>query len=172
MPELNETYVVHCAICNCSMGIRDSYAVLENTHGVYLRGQPQMTVADCKDTNLVNFGGCYSVENPSTQAAADEIRKQVEEECPDTFLDTFLNKVTNCFTEGKKETVQADPSQIAEGQLAVLGECHPCIMSGQDWSEGKDGVETDGARPVLGGAKLYCKYGGQIEIVGAGQPEA
>jgi len=44
-------------------------------------------------------------------------------------------------------------------------------MSGQEWSEGKETVETDGARPLMGEAKLYCKYGGEIQIIDAGQPE-
>lgn len=166
MPDLKDTYVVHCAMCQCSMGMRESYAVLENTHGVYLRGQAQMTVKDCKRSNLVCFGGCYSMENPSTKKAAEEIQAAVEAECPDTFLD----KVMNWFTGGKKtETVQND---VEEGQMAVLGECLPCIMSGQEWSEGKDGAATDGARPLMGEAKLYCKYGGEIQIIAAGQPEA
>lgn len=165
MPDLNETYVVHCAMCRCSMGMRESYAVLDNTHGVFLRGQGQMTVKDCKRSNLVCFGGCYSMSNPSTKEAAEEIKAQIEKDCPDTFLD----KAINWFTGGKKdETTQND---VNEGEMSVLGECNPCIMAGQTWSEGKDGVETDKAKPLMGEAKLYCLYGGEIEIIQAGQPE-
>ena len=164
MPDLKDTYVVHCSMCQCSMGMRESYAVLENTHGVFLRGVPQMTVKDCKRPNLVCFGGCYSMENPSTREAAEKIQAAVEAECPDTFLD----KVMNWFTGGKK--TEAAQNDVQEG-MAVLGECIPFIMSGQEWSEGKETVETDGARPLMGEAKLYCKYGGEIQIIDAGQPE-
>lgn len=169
MPDLKDTYVVHCAICNCSMGMRDSYAVLTNTHGVFLRGQAQMTVKDCKAENLVNFGGCYSMENPDTKAEAEKIQAQVEEECPDTFLDSVMN----FFSGGKKkEQKQNDPSQVEEGQLMVVGQCLPCIMAGQEWSEGKAEVTVNDKKPMMGEAKLYCKYGGEIKILQAGQPEA
>lgn len=171
MPDLKDTYVVHCAMCRCTMGMRESYTVLTNTHGVYLKQQPQMTVKDCKSYNFVNFGGCYSMENPSTKAEAEKIQKEVEEECPDTFLDNVMN----FFSGGKKkEAVQNDPSKIEEGQMMVVGKCllGTGILFGQEWSEGKDGVEIEGIKPVMGEAKIYCKYGGEIQIIHAGQPEA
>ena len=46
MAELNDTYVVHTAMIRCSMGMRETYLVLDDTHGVFLRQQPQMTVDD------------------------------------------------------------------------------------------------------------------------------
>lgn len=169
MPDLKDTYVVHCAVCKCGYGMRDSYAVLTDTHGVFLRGQAQMTVKDCKAENLVNFGGCYSMENPDTKAVAEEILRQVEEECPDTFLD----KVMDTFSGGKKtKQTQTDPSLAEEGQLMAVGKCLPCIMAGQNWSEGKSGVMVNTKRPMMGEARLYCKYGGEIQIIQAGQPEA
>ena len=91
MAELNDTYVVHTAMIRCSMGMRETYLVLDDTHGVFLRQQPQMTVDDSVgEVNVRCFGGCYSMENPSTKAEADRIQKAVEEECPDTFLDSVL----------------------------------------------------------------------------------
>lgn len=95
MAELNDTYVVHTAMIRCSMGMRETYLVLDDTHGVFLRQQPQMTVDDSVgEVNVRCFGGCYSMENPSTKAEADRIQKAVEEECPDTFLDSVLNFFT------------------------------------------------------------------------------
>lgn len=167
MPDLKDTYVVHCAACTCSMGMRPSVAVLDLTHGVFLRGIPQMTIKDGKKKNLVCFGGCYSMENPSTQAEAAKIQAQIEEECPDTTCDHIIN----FFTGGKKKATQNDMSNLEEGQMSVLGECLLNIINGLDWSEGKDIVELKGAKPLMGGAKLYCMYGGEIEIVEAGQPE-
>ena len=36
MAELNDTYVVHTAMIRCSMGMRETYLVLDDTHGVFL----------------------------------------------------------------------------------------------------------------------------------------
>ncbi|WP_077611731.1 DUF4280 domain-containing protein [Clostridium sp. Marseille-P2415] len=166
MAELTDTYVVHGACSTCSKGMRASQVVLQKTHGVFLRGQAQMTVKDCKgEDNVICFGGCYSMENPSTAAEAEKIQKAVEEACPDTFLD----KVMGFFTGGKKEKKQEAPAE--EGVPQVVGVCTPHIIA-QEWDHGQDGVETGGKRPMMGGAKLYCIYGGEIEIVESGQPEA
>lgn len=163
MADLNDTYVVHTAAITCSMGMRPSCAVLGNTHGVYLRQQPQMTVNDSSGaTNIVCFGGCYSMENPSTQAVAAEIQAQVQQECPDTFLDKIMSKFTK-----KSDKLQTQEAQ--EGVPRVVGICTPTIPPGIKWDSGKDGVETKGISPLLGGAKLQCLFGGEIQIIDSGQ---
>ena len=147
MAELNETYVVHTATIRCSMGMRETYLVLDNTHGVFLRQQPQMTVNDSvPGVNVRCFGGCYSMENP----------------------DTFLDSVLKWFTGNKKEV---ETQQAQEGVPRVVGECVPNIPVGTKWDNGKDSVETDGQQPLLGGAKLRCIYGGEIEIITSGQTQ-
>lgn len=165
MADLQDTYVVHCAQVTCSEGMRGSVIVLQNTHGIYLKQMPMMTVSDCiENTNIINFGGCYSMENPSTQKAAEEVQKKVEEECPDGTID----KIGKFFCKKKKkEEVSVDNT----GELKVLGECCLNLCMGQEWNYGKEQVEADGAKPLLGGAKLYCVYGGEIEIITSGQPE-
>lgn len=165
MADLNDTYVVHTATVTCTQGMRPSCAVLDNTHGIYLRQQPQMTVCDSSGKrNLVCFGGCYSMENPNTKAEAERIQKEVQEESPDTFLD----KVMNFFTGGKKK---AETHEAQEGVPRVVGKCTPNIPFGEKWDNGKDNVRTKGQSPLLGGAKLHCLYGGEIEIVDSGQSE-
>ena len=165
MAELNETYVVHTATIRCSMGMRETYLVLDNTHGVFLRQQPQMTVNDSvPGVNVRCFGGCYSMENPATKAQAESIQRAVEERCPDTFLDSVLE----WFTGNKKEV---ETQQAQEGVPRVVGECVPNIPVGTKWDNGKDSVETDGQQPLLGGAKLRCIYGGEIEIITSGQTQ-
>lgn len=165
MADLNDTYVVHTATTTCSMGMRSSCAVLGNSHGVYLRQQPQMTVNDSLPmVNVMCFGGCYSMENPSTQAAAAAMQAAVLVACPDTFLD----KVMNFFTGGKKK---AKTQAAQEGVPRVVGVCTPMIPPGTKWDNGKDGVETKGNSPLLGGAKLRCLFGGEIQIVDSGQVE-
>lgn len=164
MAELTDTYVVHGACSTCSMGMRASKVVLHKTHGVFLKGLPQMTVKDCTgDYHVICFGGCYSMENPSTAAEAEKVKKAVDEACPETFTDKVMNK----FTGGKKKQETA----AEEGVPQVVGLCTPRIMA-QEWDHGQDGVETDEKSPLMGGARLYCIYGGEIEIVESGQPEA
>lgn len=165
MAELNDTYVVHTAYIRCSMGMRETQLVLEDTHGVFLHQKPQMTVNDSiGGVNVRCFGGCYSMENPSTKAEAEKIQKAVEEECPDGLLD----KVVNFFTGGKKE---AKTQEAQEGVPRVVGTCTPQIPAGMKWDHGKDGVEIKGEKPLLGCAKLRCIYGGEIEIITSGQME-
>lgn len=164
MAELNETYVVHGAQVTCTMGMRPSAIILEETYGVYLRQQPQMTVGDSKNSNIICFGGCYSMENPDTQKKAQEIKEEVDRRCPDTFLDSVMN----FFCGGDKGAGQQEAS---EESLRVLGVCTPNIAGGMEWDHGKDGVKTEGKETLLGTAKLYCMYGGEIEIVHSGQQE-
>lgn len=166
MAELTDTFVVHGACCTCSQGMRPSRTVLKESHGVFLRGQAQLTVKDCKgEINVICFGGCYSMENPSTQEEAEKIKKKIEEACPETFTD----KVMNFFTGGKKKKKQEEASDNEIPK--VVGVCTPRIIA-REWDHGQDGVNTEEERPLMGGAKLYCMYGGEIEIVESGQPEA
>ena len=106
------------------------------------------------------------MENPSTQEEAQKVQDKVKELSPDTFLD----KVMGFFAGGKKKK-QEEEAAPAEGVPQVLGVCTPRIIA-QEWDYGQDGVETDSDRPLMGGAKLYCMYGGEIEIIESGQPEA
>lgn len=166
MAELTDTYVVHGACTTCSKGMRSSQVVLHESHGVFLRDQAQMTIKDCKgEYNVICFGGCYSMENPSTKAEAEKVQKAVEEACPETFTD----KVMNFFTGGKKKKKKEEPADSETPQ--VVGVCTPHIIA-QEWDHGQDGVNTEEERPLMGGAKLYCMYGGEIEIIESGQPEA
>jgi hypothetical protein len=166
MAELTDTYVVHGACSTCTKGMRPSNVVLHESHGVFLRSQAQMTIKDCKgEYNVICFGGCYSMENPSTKEEAEKVQKAVDEACPETFTD----KVMNFFTGGKKKKKKEEPADSETPQ--VVGVCTPHIIA-QEWDHGQDGVNTQEERPLMGGAKLYCMYGGEIEITESGQPEA
>lgn len=53
--------------------MRESYLALDATHGVLTHQIPQMTVKDMiLNTNIINFGGCYSRENPDVQAEIEK----------------------------------------------------------------------------------------------------
>lgn len=68
-------YVVYQARIECTYGMRESYLSLKSTHGVMTKEIPQMTVKDTKlNTNIINFGGCRSMENPSVERAAEKAR--------------------------------------------------------------------------------------------------
>jgi hypothetical protein len=75
----------------------------------------------------------------------------------------------NFFTGGKKKKKEEEPKSAETPQ--VVGVCTPNIIA-QEWDHGQEGVETESQRPLMGGARLYCMYGGEIEIVESGQPEA
>lgn len=55
MADLKDTYVVHGARSTCTLGMRESRFVLERTHGVFLKGWPQMNVKNCKLENIICF---------------------------------------------------------------------------------------------------------------------
>ena len=151
----DRTYVVHVASISCSYGMRDSYAVLETTHGVYIKQIPQLTVKDMMpDLNVINFGGCNSKENPDTVAVAERLMKEVRDSS------NFFEKVIDFFTSDKIEE-----SFIT----SCYGECKPQI-AGITWSKGKENVTINGEKPLLRRSELRCAYGGQIIIELSGQP--
>ena len=156
---LKDTYVVHCAETTCDMGLRTSMLVLRKCHGVYLKGQAQMSVKD-KETNknVICFGGCVSPENPLTVAEAKRIAKEVEETTGVDFESEVVDIFTMTGENGKKF-------------MECAGECTPTIVSVK-WDREKEDVSvTDGSNALLGEATLTCKYGGIIKITMAGQPE-
>lgn len=62
------TYVVHMARAECSCASRQSYLALDETHGVYTRQIPQMTVGDVMEmVNIITFGRRKSKENPKAR---------------------------------------------------------------------------------------------------------
>ena len=77
---VNDTaYVVHCARIECPFGMRESYLALDATHGVLTHQIPQMTVKDMiLNTNIINFGGCHSRENPDVQAEIEKTNAIIE----------------------------------------------------------------------------------------------
>lgn len=157
--DLSNTYVVHCADTVCTMGMRESKIVLEKSHGVFLKNQAQMTVKDQKgDANVINFGGCYSAENPNTVAEAEKIAGNVKE----ATGQSFEKQVKDIFTtEGEGGKV-----------MACVGVCTPDIVSVQ-WDKEKEDVSVEpGQNALLGEATLTCKFGGTIKIIGTGQPES
>lgn len=162
------TYVVHTARIECSCGMRESYLVLGDTHGVYTRQMPQMTVKDCiADENVINFGGCRSAENPSTiaaaQAAVDAANEAIQKEKESA---PFLTWITSLFV--KDDT----PSEIDESVLSqCVGECTAQFSTDPGWLKGHEKVTINGEETLLRRCDLTCVYGGCVTILLSGQPE-
>ncbi len=153
-----DTYVVHGAVIQCNMGLRQSKLVLRQTHGVFLRKIAQINEKDGIGTeNIIDFCGCISADNPLTMEKAMEIAEKVEREKGENFDDN----VEEIFCNGSIGSVKT---------MSCAGKCIPQIISSA-WDEVKDGVLTEGKRPVRGTATLKCKYGGVITIELTGQPE-
>ena len=159
MAGIDDTYIVHCAMIECDMGMRPSYLVLTKSHGVYLKNMAQLTVKDCKaPENIIPFGGCMSPENPLVVEAAKEIAREVAK---DTGMD-YEEYAADIF---KMET------EDGKTVMGCLGECVPVIVS-VEWDKEKEDVYVEpGKKALLGAATLVCKYGGIIKIVDTGQPE-
>lgn len=162
MADKEKTYVVHSAPLICSMGMRVSRLVLQQTHGVFLKNFPQIAGEDCKGVdNVLSFGGCFSAENPKTQEKAKEIALEVEEEKGESFEDSVMDIF--CESEGEGDS--------SVKKMCCAGQCVPVITTGS-WDELNEMVEINGDKPIKGSATLICKYGGKIELMETGQPES
>jgi len=151
-------YVVHGAITACSCGLRENHVVIPESHGVYIHGLPQLTVADNEPTiNIQTFGGCTSPENRSVRDAAEKIVEEVQQQPK-----SFTEKIIGIFFKPKAE---ADESFVS----TCAGQCTPVFA--RPWENGKDIVEIDGHPALLDTGILNCIYNGQVSIVHPGQPE-
>lgn len=159
MAGIDDSYIVHCAQTLCTMGIRSSYVVLGESHGVFLKGYAQLSIKDIKShVNIVNFGGCVSPENPSTMAEAQRICARVEEETQIAYGD-YAEQVLG---------IECEDGTIV---MACAGICNPVITS-VEWDKEKEDVFVDkGEKALYGKATITCKYGGIITIETTGQPE-
>lgn len=165
------TYVVHTARIECTCGLRESYLVLGDTHGVKTRQCPQMTVKDCVlNENIINFGGCHSMENPSTreaaehavQAAQDAIAAKREEM---NRFEKWLDSLASIFV--KDTEVEAADSLMEQ----CVGECIAEFPPDASWIRGHSKVSINGEQVLLRRCSRVCNYGGRITILMSGQPE-
>lgn len=161
------TYVVHCARVECSCGMRESYLALGPTHGVKTRQIPQMITSDTiLDTNIINFGGCTSKENPSLIAAAEEAARKANEEIQERRQKKgFFNRVIDLFCgDGHVEVSDSLLEQC-------VGECKECFPADTEWSRGHVKVSVNGKPVLLRRCSARCIYGGLVTILLSGQPE-
>ena len=161
------TYVVHCARVECSYGMRESYLALGPTHGVKTRQIPQMITSDTVlDTNIINFGGCKSKENPSLIAAAKEAARKANEEIKERRKKKGLfNRIIDLFCgDGHVEVSDSLLEQC-------VGECKDCFPADAKWRRGHVKVYINGKPVLLRRCSARCIYGGRVTILLSGQPE-
>lgn len=152
-------YVVHGAVTSCSCGLRQSRVVVPLSHGCFIHDIAQLVVMDNKPyINIQTFGGCTSPENPSVQAAAAKIVKEVNSR-PKGLGEQILD----VFCDSSDEA--ADDSFVSQ----CAGACTPIILA--PWDHGKSKVRLDGFKPLLFTDTLTCIYGGVIKLDTTGQPE-
>ena len=165
------TYVVHCARIECTKGMRESYLVLGPTHGVKTRQIPQMTIKDIlPEVNVINFGGCFSTENPSVKAAAEAAVMAAQKTIEDKHnqkgcVGRFLDNVVDWFVGDHEMSV--DESLMQQ----CVGECLANFTGNPKWEKGHEKVTINGDPVLLRRCSLTCNYGGCITILVSGQPE-
>jgi len=165
------TYVVHCARIECTKGMRESYLVLGPTHGVKTRQIPQMTIKDIlPEVNVINFGGCFSTENPSVKAAAEAAVMAAQKTIEDKHnqkgcVGRFLDNVVDWFVGDHEMSV--DESLMQQ----CVGECLAGFSENPKWEKGHEKVTVNGEPVLLRRCSLTCNYGGCITILVSGQPE-
>lgn len=165
---MDTTYVVYCARIECTYGMRESYLALGPTHGVKTRQIPQITANDTiLDTNIINFGGCKSRENPTLKAAAEEAARKANETIAEEtgWGGKLIDKIIGFFC-GESE-IKVTDSLMAE----CMGECIACFPAGAEWRRGHEKVFVNGEPVLLRRCSLRCNYGGEITILLSGQPD-
>lgn len=160
------TYVVHCARVECPYGLRESYLALDATHGVLTRQVPQMTINDTVlNTNIINFGGCHSLENPSVKEAAEAAAKAANEQVHSKENWGFRDWVTSLFV--KEKEIEVTESLMEK----CIGECKAEFPPNAKWMEGEENVFVNNEPVLMRKCSLTCNYGGQITILLSGQPD-
>ncbi|GAB1529583.1 hypothetical protein YSY22_10050 [Brevibacillus formosus] len=65
-----KSYVVVGAILSCSSGSKQSRLKMPFSHGVFVKGKPQMNIMDfVPNVNIMPFGKCSSLQNPTVASA-------------------------------------------------------------------------------------------------------
>ena len=184
---VNDTaYVVHCARIECPFGMRESYLALDATHGVLTHQIPQMTVKDMiLNTNIINFGGCHSRENPDVQAEIEKTNAIIEskKDWRDDVVGYFTKKWNERVTIikagiglakkllGMKKKEKTEEEKLEEMSSDFVGECKAQFPADGEWLEGHEKVFINGEPLLLRRCSIMCSYGGCVTILLSGQPE-
>lgn len=177
------TCVVYQARIECTYGMRESYLSLKSTHGVMTKEIPQMTVKDARrNTNIINFGGCRSMENPSVERAAKRVenganvRIELKKDGRDTAA-AVVKAARIAICPGKAiiehflSTFKKEEDELESLKRECIGECTACFPANAAWEKGHEKVTINGEQVLLRRCTMRCNYGGRITILLSGQPE-
>ncbi|TKI54552.1 DUF4280 domain-containing protein [Brevibacillus antibioticus] len=114
-----KSYVVVGAILSCSSGSKQSRLKVPFSHGVFVKGKPQMNIMDfVPNVNIMPFGKCSSLKNP-TVASATAANNGVLTPMPCTPLTTMP------WIDGKADN-------LVDGHPALLNKStNMCFYCGQ-----------------------------------------
>lgn len=135
-----QSYVVAGAILSCSFGDKFNRLKMPFSHGVYIKGKPQMNIMDyVPNVNIMPFGKCSSLSNPSV-ASATAANNGVLTPQPCTPMTTMP------WIDGKTDV-------LVEGQPALLNKCTNCclyagIIKIEDDGQGLSLTMSKQAKPV------------------------
>lgn len=145
-------YVVAGAKTKCSYGLRESKLLTPESKGIYIHDLPQLTQKHKGSENVICFGGCASLYNPTTL--------EVSEELESTSPGLFLRKgfvLRNIFLNPRSRA----------GSTTLYGECE--FQGRLSWWVAKDNVFLNEEKALLRSCMLPCMYGGVITIEDDGQ---
>lgn len=107
-----KSYVVVGAILSCSSGSQLSRLKMPFSHGVFVKGKPQVSIMDfVPNTNIMPFGKCSSLKNPAV-ASATAANNGVLTPMPCTPL-TTMPLTTMPWMDGKAD-------KMVDGHPALL----------------------------------------------------
>lgn len=110
-----QSYVVAGAILSCSFGDKFNRLKMPFSHGVYIKGKPQMNIMDyVPNVNIMPFGKCSSLANPAV-ASATAANNGVLTPQPCTPMTTMP------WIDGKTDV-------LVEGHPALLNKCTNCCL--------------------------------------------
>jgi len=154
-------YVVAGAKTKCNYGLRESKLLTPESKGVYIHDLPQLTEMHTKSENVICFGGCASLANPSTY----EVMSELEEGARNLGNSLFGRLVRGVLNLKDRFLNSRHDTCVGRG----YGECD--FQTTLKWFAPKDNVFLEGEKALLRSSILPCLYGGTITIEDDGQKD-
>ncbi|CAM4484588.1 DUF4280 domain-containing protein [Paenibacillus macerans] len=183
-----ETYVTRGAYMYCTMGTHEDVLNLTQDHGVYVNGQPLMTVKDCVvassehvtgnvefdvpgnkvDGNIYSFGFCRSLLHPQKMAEIQRIPLGQPGGPPvaDSSYIYDIDPETETLLPGQKKIYPCVPKFDLIEHLTGIPAGEPV------WSNGSTNVKIQGVPALTTSSCLFCRWGGAIKFLTNGMDPA
>ncbi|MDR0266772.1 DUF4280 domain-containing protein [Paenibacillus sp.] len=181
-----DTYVTRGAYMYCSFGTHEDILNQTESHGVYVNGNPLMTVEDCVvassdhvtgdvefdepgkniDGNIYSFGFCRSLAHPLKLAEISSPPLEPEliggqpvlDETPYIFdPENPGNKIYPC---------------VPQFDLGLLATADSSMGTSARWAGGKKNVLIQGVPALTSNSCLFCRWTGVIRFLTNGMDPA